>query len=127
MEMQSPAGEEEHELVAACLGKGGGLEDYKNNKVQVELFEKQGNRRREYITKARSSIENIRTFVQNDYWVIGTHRTELNTLRRDMDFAKAELKAAKDAQLVGIKNQLYNLAVTAFEEKLKQVSQIRLY
>lgn len=46
---------------------------------------------------------------------------ELDTLRREMDFAKAELKAAKDEQLVAVKNQLYNMAVAAFEEKLKKV------
>lgn len=47
---------------------------------------------------------------------------ELDTLRREMDFAKAELKAAKDEQLVAVKNQLYNMAVAAFEEKLKKVT-----
>lgn len=38
-----------------------------------------------------------------------------------MDFAKAELKAAKDPQLMEMKNKIYNQAVVAFEEKLKQV------
>ncbi|VDP04177.1 unnamed protein product [Heligmosomoides polygyrus] len=132
MDLTPPPGSEEHELVAAWLLNGGGFEDYKNQKKLLDLYEKQGSEHREYIKKARASIGNIRTFIQNDYWVIGTQRTdihlkldtleELDTLRREMDFAKAELKAAKDEQLVAVKNQLYNMAVAAFEEKLKKVT-----
>ncbi|KAK6020302.1 hypothetical protein OSTOST_14047 [Ostertagia ostertagi] len=77
---------------------------------------------REYIRKAVTAMQNIRTFIENEYWAIGEQRTELDTLRREMDFAKAELKAAKDEQLVAVKNQLYNMAVSAFEEKLKKVT-----
>ncbi|KAJ1351983.1 hypothetical protein KIN20_017144 [Parelaphostrongylus tenuis] len=39
-----------------------------------------------------------------------------------MDFAKSELKAAKDEQLIAVKDHVYKLAVAAFEEKLKQLT-----
>ncbi|KAK5986234.1 hypothetical protein GCK32_001959, partial [Trichostrongylus colubriformis] len=122
LELAPPAGQEEYELVATCLKDRGGFDDYKNQKKQINLYEKQGIEHREYIRKARRSIQNIRSFIQDDYWVINTQRTELENLRRDMDFAKAELKAAKDEQLLAVKNQLYTLAVSAFEEKLKHIN-----
>lgn len=93
MDLTPPPGSEEHELVAAWLLNGGGFEDYKvsaqklfpgllyhkpsfkNQKKLLDLYEKQGSEHREYIKKARASIGNIRTFIQNDYWVIGTQRT----------------------------------------------------
>ncbi|EYC18117.1 hypothetical protein Y032_0028g1686 [Ancylostoma ceylanicum] len=122
MEMAPPTNEEENELVSNCLNTLTGFEDYKNQKIQIESYQKLGTEHREYIRRARRSLHNIRTFIQYDYWVIGNHRTELDTLRREMDFAKSELKSAKDAQLIALKNQMYQLAVSAFEEKLKQVT-----
>ncbi|XGW20720.1 hypothetical protein V3C99_004034 [Haemonchus contortus] len=115
-------GHDRHELVAACLRNQSGLEDYKNHKTQMELYDKLGEEQRDYIRKAKRSIENIQTFIKHDYWAIGAKRTELEKLRREMDFTKAELKAAKDAQLIAIKNNLHNMAVSAFEEKLRQVT-----
>ncbi|PIO52645.1 hypothetical protein TELCIR_26047, partial [Teladorsagia circumcincta] len=119
-EMSPPEGQEEYELIAGCLREKSGFENYKNQKTQMELYDKLGSQHREYIRKAITAMQNIRTFIENEYWAIATERTELDTLRREMDFAKAELKAAKDEQLVAVKNQLYNLAVSAFEEKLKK-------
>ncbi|KAK6728771.1 hypothetical protein RB195_006055 [Necator americanus] len=120
MELIPPPNEEENEKVANALDNSPGLEDYKNQKAQIDSFLKQGREHREYIRRARRSLHNIRTFIQYNYWVIGEQRTD--TLRRDMDFAKSELKAAKDAQLIALKNQIYQVAVNAFEEKLKKVT-----
>lgn len=41
-----------------------------------------------------------------------------------MDFAKSELKSAKDPQLVDLKNKVYNQAVHAFEGKLNEVTKL---
>ncbi|RCN50762.1 hypothetical protein ANCCAN_03148 [Ancylostoma caninum] len=122
MEMAPPASQEENELVSNCLNTLTGFEDYKNQKIQVETYQKLGAEHREYIRLARRSLHNIRTFIQYDYWVLANHRTELDTLRREMDFAKSELKSAKDAQLIALKNQMYRIAVSAFEDKLKQLT-----
>ncbi|VDL82795.1 unnamed protein product [Nippostrongylus brasiliensis] len=122
VELSPPKGMEEHELVAKCLGSHKGFEEYKNKKKMIELFEKIGSEHREYIKKARASLGHIRSFIQQDYWAIGVQRTELEALRREMDFAKSELKSTKDESMLTIKNQLYNIAVIAFQEKLKQVN-----
>ncbi|VDM58035.1 unnamed protein product [Angiostrongylus costaricensis] len=122
MHLLPPDGEEENELVASCLKNSHGLDDYKNQKNQIDLYEKRGKERREYIRRARRTVQNIRAFIQNDYWVIGVQRTELDTLRREMDFAKSELEAEKDEQLIAVKDHLYKMAVSAYENKLKQLT-----
>ncbi|KJH45746.1 hypothetical protein DICVIV_08221 [Dictyocaulus viviparus] len=93
-----------------------------NRKNQIKLYEMRGMEHREYIRRAIRTMNNIRSFIQNDYWVIGARRTELDTLRREMDFAKSELKAAKDEKMIAAKDHLYKLAVAAFQEKTKQLS-----
>uniref|UniRef100_A0A0K0CX38 BAR domain-containing protein n=1 Tax=Angiostrongylus cantonensis TaxID=6313 RepID=A0A0K0CX38_ANGCA len=122
MQLLPPDGEDENELVASCLKNNPGLDDYKNQNNQIDLYEQRGKEHREYIRRAIRTVQNIRAFIQNDYWVIGIQRTELDTLRREMDFAKSELKAEKDEQLIAVKDHLYKMAALAFEDKLKQLT-----
>ncbi|KAK6025301.1 hypothetical protein OSTOST_08805 [Ostertagia ostertagi] len=124
MELAPPPGQDPYELVTAWLTNSKTFDDYKNHKAQVSLYEKQATEHRDYIRRARRALHNIRTFVQHDYWIVGIQRTELDNLRIEMDFAKAELKAAKEPQLVDLKNKLYAQAVKAFEEKLKEVTKL---
>ncbi|VDO97665.1 unnamed protein product [Heligmosomoides polygyrus] len=95
-----------------------------DRKTQIGLYEKQAVEHREYIRRARRALHSIRTFIQHDYWIIGIQRTELDNLRAEMDFAKSELKSAKDPQLVDLKNKVYNQAVHAFEGKLNEVTKL---
>ncbi|KAL6730297.1 hypothetical protein Aduo_001279 [Ancylostoma duodenale] len=122
MELAPPENQDEHDLVTLWLKSQKDFDDYSNKKIQIDIYQKMAIEHREYIRRARRALHNIRTFIQHDYWVVGLQRTELDELRAEMDFAKAELKAAKDPQLIELKNKIYNQAVTAFEEKLKQVT-----
>ncbi|KAK6043485.1 hypothetical protein COOONC_19009, partial [Cooperia oncophora] len=124
MSLAPPPNQDPYELVTACLKSGNAFEDYKNFKTQVSLYEKQAVEHREYIRRARRALHNIRTFVQHDYWIVGIQRTELDNLRIEMDFAKAEVKAAKEPQLIDLKNKLYSQAVKAFQDKLKEVTKL---
>ncbi|KAK5986284.1 BAR domain-containing protein [Trichostrongylus colubriformis] len=124
MELAPPPDEDPYELVSAWLTNSKAFEDYKNFKTQVSLYQKQAIEHREYIRRARRALHNIRTFIQHHYWVVGIHRTELDNLRIEMDFARAELKAAKEPQLVDLKNKLYDQAVRSFEAKLKEVTKL---
>ncbi|KAK6728777.1 hypothetical protein RB195_006057 [Necator americanus] len=122
MELAPPPGQNCFEMVSTWLSTQKGFEEYPNCKNQIDIYKKLGEENREYLHRARRALHNIRTFIQHDYWVIGEQRTELDNLRSEMDFAKAELKSTKEPQLIEIRNKTYNEAVTAFEEKLKQVT-----
>ncbi|CAJ0592830.1 unnamed protein product [Cylicocyclus nassatus] len=122
MEMAPPANEEEHEMVAKYLESKTDFNDYTNQKKLIDLYMKLGNEKREYIRRGRRSLHNIRTFIQYHYWVIAMRRNELEKLRREMDFAKSELKGAKEPQLIAYKNKLYQEAVTAFQIKLRELT-----
>ncbi|KAK6043487.1 hypothetical protein COOONC_19008 [Cooperia oncophora] len=120
MSLAPPPNQDPYELVTACLKSGNAFEDYKNFKTQVSLYEKQAVEHREYIRRARRALHNIRTFVayQLGYKLF----LELDNLRIEMDFAKAEVKAAKEPQLIDLKNKLYSQAVKAVQDKLKEVT-----
>ncbi|VDO29159.1 unnamed protein product [Heligmosomoides polygyrus] len=119
MELAPPPKQDPYELVASSLSSDP-FEEYKDKKTQIGLYEKQAVEHRE----ARRALHSIRTFIQHDYWIIGIQRTELDNLRAEMDFAKSELKSAKDPQLVDLKNKVYNQAVHAFEGKLNEVTKL---
>lgn len=123
MELAPPPKQDPYELVASSLSSDP-FEEYKDRKTQIGLYEKQAVEHREYIRRARRALHSIRTFIQHDYWIIGIQRTELDNLRAEMDFAKSELKSAKDPQLVDLKNKVYNQAVHAFEGKLNEVTKL---
>ncbi|WKX91351.1 hypothetical protein Q1695_009862 [Nippostrongylus brasiliensis] len=122
VELAPPQDQDPYETVRNCLILNKTFEDYKNYKDQVNLYTQQAAEHRDYIQRARRALHNIRTFVQHDYWVIAILRTELDNLRAEMDFAKSELKTAKEPQLLELKNKMYKQAVTAFEAKLKEVT-----
>ncbi|CAJ0592829.1 unnamed protein product [Cylicocyclus nassatus] len=116
-----PQNEDEFEKVAELLKTCKDLAEYPNLKLQTELYRKLAIEHRNYLRRARRALHNIRTFIQHDYWVVGIQRIELDELRAEMDFAKSELKGAKEPQLIEMKNRIYNEATKAFQAKLKEV------
>uniref|UniRef100_A0A1I7XMU9 BAR domain-containing protein n=1 Tax=Heterorhabditis bacteriophora TaxID=37862 RepID=A0A1I7XMU9_HETBA len=122
MEIDSPPGEDQYEKVAFYLRNNKTFENYKKCKIHIEVYDKMAAEHREYVRRARCLLKNIRAFIKHDYLVIDIHRGELDQRRREMDFAKSELKAAKELQLIEVKSQQYNQAVQTFEEKLNEVT-----
>uniref|UniRef100_A0A158P913 BAR domain-containing protein n=1 Tax=Angiostrongylus cantonensis TaxID=6313 RepID=A0A158P913_ANGCA len=95
-----------------------------NYKEQIALYQRQATEHRDYLQRARRALHNIRSFVQHEYWVIALQRTELGSLRREMDFAKADLEATKEPKLIESKTKVYNKAAADFEKKLAEVTSL---